>query len=336
MSAYPNIQHIAVIAGGDSSEAQISMLSAATAMENLPTHRYKPFLIVMKGKEWILEYEGNKYPVNKDDFSVIIDGYPGLKDNKVTFDLAFILIHGTPGEDGLLQGYFDMLGIPYSTPSQLASTITFNKWTCNTLLASMGFKCAQSVLLRPNDEVNSTEIANKLGIPCFVKPNDGGSSFGAAKVDSETDIPTAVANAFEHGKEVIVEAYLKGTEVTCGIFRHKDGIQVLPITEIVTENDFFDFEAKYKGESDEITPARISDEMTAKVQAITQEVYQKLNLKGIARVDFIIMNDVPHIIEVNTVPGQSAESLIPQQAAHAGISLPKLFDMVIEDCLSNP
>jgi D-alanine-D-alanine ligase len=318
--------NIAVIAGGDSHEAQISLLSAATAMDNLDTNKYALFLIVMTGKEWVLDHEGKKYPVNKDDFSVVTD-------RKITFDLAFILIHGTPGEDGLLQGYFDMIGIRYSTPSQLGCTITFDKWVCNTLLTSMGYNCAQSVLLRPGEAINSAAIAEELGLPCFVKPNAGGSSFGAAKVDKTEDIATAIANAFKHGKEVIIESYLKGTEVTCGVFKHKNGVQVLPITEIVTENDFFDFEAKYRGESNEITPARISDEMTAEVQRITKAIYQELNLKGISRIDYIIMDGVPYLIEVNTVPGQSAESLIPQQAAHAGIPLPQLFDMVIEDCI---
>jgi len=314
---------IAIIEGGYSHEKVISLKSATTVFENIDLAKYTPIKVRIDEEGWVAFINENKIPINRDDFSVTINN------EKIKFDFAFIVIHGTPGEDGKLQAYFDMIGLPYSTCNHLAATLTFNKYVCNQFLKSLGITVANAILVRKNEIVEPENILKTVGLPCFVKPADGGSSFGVSKVKEGDELLAAIQKAQEHGTEVLVEAFMEGREFTNGVYLSENGIKVLPITEIITQNEFFDFEAKYLGESQEITPAAINAEMTNRIKQITQEVYQILGLKGICRVDYILVGKEPHVIEVNTVPGLSAQSLIPQMAAYEGISLKELFSEVI-------
>ncbi len=240
------------------------------------------------------------------------------------------MIHGTPGEDGKLQAYFDMVGLPYSTSSHLASTLTFNKFVCNQYLKNFGVKVADAVLIRQNEKYSTQTIIDKVGLPCFVKPADGGSSFGVTKVQKAEELDEAIRLALTHGTQALLERFMQGREVTNGIYKGGEGVKVLPITEIVTNNDFFDFDAKYKGESDEITPADLSNDIAQKVKTETKRIYEILDLDGICRADYILQDNEPYLIEVNTVPGMSNESLIPQMAAHEGVALKDMLSDVIE------
>jgi D-alanine-D-alanine ligase len=320
-------KNIAIIAGGYSGELVVSMKSAETIYNNLPSEKYNRFKIIITQDKWYATINDIKVTVDKNDFSILID------DEKITFDCAYITIHGTPGEDGKLQGYFDMLNIPYSTASQSTSSLTFNKWMCNQVLANNGVKCSKSIILRSKDHTYTEEfILTEVGLPCFVKPNDGGSSFGISKVTKANKLSEAIENAFSQGKEVLIEAFMAGSEVTCGAYKHNGKVFALPITEIVSQNDFFDFDAKYNGLSDEITPARISDELTKEVQELTTYIYQLLDLSGIIRVDYILKNNTPHVIEVNATPGMSQQSIIPQQIAYQeNLELGQLLDWMIEE-----
>lgn len=319
--------NIAVIGGGDSAEIEISVLSQKTVLSNLPESKYNLYKVMLVANRWWVEIDGEKINIDLNDFSFQLGG------KKIKFDFAFVVIHGTPGEDGLLQGYLDLVKVPYNTPDQMSSTLTFNKWACNHLLRSIGFYCAKSWLLRDDNSVPYQEIIKKLGLPLFVKPNDGGSSFGVSKVKKEEDLGVAIQEAFKHGDEVIIEETLNGLEVTCGVITNKGQVMALPVTEIVTENEFFDYEAKYKGLSKEITPARLSDDVYSAVQETTVNVYKALGMKGMSRVDYIIVNNVPYVMEINTTPGLSPESIIPQQARYIGMSLEELFDLVIQESL---
>ena len=319
--------NIAVIDGGFSEEAQISFKSADTIMKNLNNTDYRAHRIRIIDKNWVYDPNGKQLPVDKNDFSVL------LEDKIIRFDCALIVIHGTPGEDGKLQAYFDLIDIPYTTCNHLTSTLTFNKYYCNRVLDSLGFSCAKALLLKTQDDYSDKEIIDYLKLPCFVKPNDGGSSFGASKVTTENTLSEAIKNAFAHGEEVIVEEFLAGTEVTNGVYFNGKQVCPLPITEIVTSNAFFDYNAKYNGESTEITPARISDQLTEKIKSITKEIYEKLGLAGVCRVDYIIRENVPCVIEINTVPGQSAESITPKMAAIEGIRLEALYSTLIEQAI---
>ena len=316
------MKNVAIIEGGYSHEKIISLQSAETVFNNIDSEKYNGIKVRIDEEGWFAFVGDNKIKIDRTDFSA----------GAIRFDVAFIVIHGTPGEDGKLQAYFDMLGIPYTTCSHFAATLTFNKFACNRYLKTFGIKVADAVLVRKNEAINTQEIVAKVGLPCFVKPNDGGSSFGVTKVKNETELQTAIELALAHGTQAIVERFMEGREVTNGIYRNKDGFVSLPITEIVTTNDFFDFEAKYKGESEEITPADLTDELTAKVKAVTTQIVELLAMNGIARADYIIQNNEPYLIEINTVPGMSAASLIPQMAAHQGISLKQLFNEVLEMC----
>lgn len=314
------MKNIAIIEGGYSHEKIISLQSAETVCQNLDREKYRLTKVRIDQKGWFAFSGDERIEVNLNDFSF----------RDIKFDFAFIVIHGTPGEDGKLQAYFDMLKIPYSTCSHLAATVTFDKFVCNQYLKSFGIKVADAVLIRQNENINNQDIINKVGLPCFVKPNDGGSSFGITKVQSENELEHAIKLALEHGTKAIIESFMEGREVTNGIYKNKDGIVVLPITEIVTTNDFFDFDAKYKGESNEITPADLTQEIAEKVKAVTKNIYEILDLDGIARTDYILQDGEPYLIEINTVPGLSGESLIPQMAACEGISLKQIFNEVIE------
>lgn len=314
------MKNIAVLEGGYSHEKVISLLSAETVFQNIDKELYNPIKVRIDEEGWFAFYNEEKIEINRSDFSF----------DNIKFDFAFIVIHGTPGEDGKLQAYFDMLGMPYSSASHLATTLTFNKFVCNQYLKNFGVKVAEAVLIRQGEDFSSNKIIDKVGLPCFVKPADGGSSFGITRVTVENELENAITLALKHGTQAIIESFMQGREVTNGIYKGKNGIKVLPITEIVTTNSFFDFDAKYKGESEEITPADLPLEIEQKVKAETKRIYEILDLDGICRADYIIQEDEPYLIEINTVPGMSDASLIPQMAAHEGIELKTLLSEVIE------
>jgi D-alanine-D-alanine ligase len=320
------MQKIAVVCGGYSGEAEVSMRSAAMVMEHIDLTLYSPVKIVIQKDRWFAEWKGAEWEVNRNDFSVMLDG------EIHQFDGAFIIVHGTPGENGLLQGYFEMLGIPYTTGDVLNMSITFNKKATTTFLKSLGFSVAESVVLYKNEEWNADSILQRVGLPCFVKPNNGGSSIGTSKVKEMGQLVPAIEKAFKEDGQVIIESFLNGTEVTCGVIQWEGKVRALPMTEIVSENEFFDFEAKYKGKSHEITPARIDQALFEEIQNLSEKIYIQLKCRGMIRVDFIIHDGVPHVVEVNTVPGFSAASIIPQQAACVGIDKTALITAVIQSC----
>lgn len=318
---------IAIAAGGDSAEEVISMKTAQTIFDHLDRSSFEVVLVKMRFGEWNALINDQKYPIDKNDFSCEVEGV------KVNFDYVFIAIHGTPGEDGKLQAYFDLLKIPYSSPDHIGSTLTFNKWYCNTLLQQMGYQVAQSHYMRRGESLDEAAVIDKLGLPCFVKPCSCGSSFGISKVKEPADLFPAVSEAFEYDHEIMIESYLAGKEVTCGVYMKGDQVVALPITQIIPKGEFFDYAAKYEGNSQEITPARISVTQTTEVQRIASEIYLKLNLRGIVRVDFMLNENTPYIIEVNAVPGLSAESLVPQQLRAAEIPLNQFFSDIVESTM---
>jgi len=319
-------KNIAIVAGGNQSEVIVSLRSAAGIYSFIDKEKFNPYIVTIIGKEWTVEYEGEKITIDKNDFSFTHNNL------KITFNFAYITIHGMPGEDGKLQGYFDLLEIPYSSCGVLAAALTFNKFFCNSYLKSFGIKVAESILLRKGDSVSAGEVVEKLGLPCFIKPNAGGSSFGVTKVKSAEQILPAIEQAFTEGDEVIMESFLQGTEVTCGIYKTKDKKTVLPVTEVVSENEFFDFDAKYNGQVQEITPARLSEELTKKVQQLTSSIYDIIDAKGIIRVDYIITGgEMIHLLEINAVPGMTATSFIPQQVEAAGLNMMDVMTLVISD-----
>jgi D-alanine-D-alanine ligase len=320
-------KNIAIVAGGDSSEVVVSLKSAAGLYSFIDKEKYNLFIVTIVGKQWQVEWsDQEKIAIDKNDFSFTLNGI------KTTFDFAYITIHGTPGENGILQGYFDLISIPYSCCGVLAAAITFNKFTCNQYLKSFGVNVSESILLREGQTVTNDEIAAKIGLPCFVKPNVGGSSFGVSKVKHIDEIQPAIKKAFSEGSEVLIEAFMEGTELTCGMYKTKDKTVVFPVTEVVPKNEFFDFDAKYKGESDEITPARISEKLTSEVQNLTKKIYEILGCKGIVRIDYIITKeDVINLLEVNTTPGMTATSFIPQQVRAAGLDIKDVMTEIIEN-----
>ncbi len=324
-----NTTSVAIITGGNSSEIVISRKTAENIYNHLDQKLYRSVLITIIGKEWTAIVNGKEYAVDKNDFTVL------TPEEKIEFDCVFIAIHGTPGEDGKLQGYFDLLQIPYTTPNLLNTALTFSKWHCNTLLKQINVNCAAALLVRKGDPINPSAISKRLGFPCFIKPNNAGSSFGISKVKTEEDILPAIEKAFGEDSEVLIESAMIGREVTCGVLNYKGEITALPVTEIVSNNEFFDFEAKYNGASQEITPADLSDQLTKEIQTIVVDIYRKLNMTGIIRIDFILQATGPSVIEINTVPGLTKESLIPQQAAAAGIPLDELFANAVEQAIKN-
>jgi D-alanine-D-alanine ligase len=319
------MKNIAIIMGGYSSEFKISLISGGVVQQYLDKSKYNGFPVhIFKDGWFYADDNGNKFPIDRNDFSVMVDG------KKIKFDAVFNAIHGTPGEDGLMQAYFELLGIPQTSCGYYQAALTFNKRDLLSVLKPYGIKTATSFYLNNGDPIDTGEIVNKVGLPCFVKPNRSGSSFGISKVKAESELDAAIEAAYREDDEVIIESFLDGTEVSVGVINYKGDVTVLPITEIVSENDFFDYEAKYLGKSQEITPARISPEMTEKVSAVAKRVYEILKMTGFSRSEYIIVNNEPHLLEVNTIPGLTTESLLPQQAREAGISLTALFDNAIE------
>jgi D-alanine-D-alanine ligase len=317
---------IAIVAGGDSSEFDISVKSAEEVCKTLSS-RYIVYIIIIRGTNWYWEDKKGRYHnIDKNDFSLQND------DLRIKFDGVFIAIHGTPGENGLLQGYFDMMSIPYTSCGAFSSALTFNKQACKLFLKEYGIQMADAMLIRKGDNIDLTAISHKVGLPCFVKPNDSGSSFGVTKVKQKEGLMPAIETAFKESNDVLIEAFMNGREVACGVVKTKDKTIVLPVTEIISKNEFFDYEAKYTvGRSSEITPADMPISVTNEVQRISLLAYQLLGCKGIVRVDFIVIEEKPYFLEINTVPGMTKESLVPQQAAAAGISLEEFYSLAVEN-----
>ncbi len=323
-------KQIAVVSGGDSGEFGISVQSGLVVAKFLDPNIYKAYPILIKGNEWFHECEHtNSYPVDKNDFSVTIGS------EKIMFDCVFVAIHGTPGEDGKLQGYFDMVGIPYTTCNQATSALTFNKYFCKNFVAYFGIKMAQSLYFSQPDPVTAEKILKKLTLPLFVKPNNGGSSVGMSKVNMESELAPALDRAFKEDNEILVEEFVKGREITCGVLRHKGKLVVLPVTEIVSKKEYFDFEAKYDPAlANEIVPAQIPVEVEKECKETSSMLYEKLNCKGVVRFDYIFNDDGMYFLEVNTVPGLTEASIVPKMAKCQGFTLTELFTMLVEEALS--
>ena len=318
---------IAIVAGGDTSEFYVSLRSAQGVYSFIDKEKYDLYIVEMEGLRWEVQLpDGLKTPVDRNDFS-FMNGT-----EKVKFDFAYITIHGTPGEDGRLQGYFDMLRSPYSCCGVLAAAMTYDKFTCNQYLKAFGVRIAESLLLRQGQSVSDEDVLDKIGLPCFIKPSLGGSSFGVTKVKAREQIQPAITKAFSEAQEVLVEAFMEGTEITCGCYKTKEKSVVFPITEVVTDNEFFDYDAKYNGQVDEITPARISEDLTRRVQTLTSAIYDILGCSGIIRVDYIITSgDKINLLEVNTTPGMTSTSFIPQQVRAAGLDIKDVMTDIIEN-----
>ena len=325
-------RNIAIVCGGDSSEHDVSMRSAQGLYSFFDKERYNIYIVDVKGINWHVEYEdGDVATIDKNDFSFI-----GKDGKAVVFDYAYITIHGTPGENGLMQGYFDLIHLPYSTSGVLVEAMTFNKYVLNNYLRAFGVRVADSILLRLGDEYDEKEIEKRLGMPVFVKPAADGSSFGVSKVKNADQLAPALRVAFMESDEVMIEGYMKGTEISIGCYKTRDKMVVFPATEVVTSNEFFDYDAKYNGQVQEITPARIADETAKRVADETAKIYNILQCKGIIRVDYIISkdaegNDQINMLEINTTPGMTATSFIPQQVRAAGLDIKQVLTDIVEN-----
>ena len=322
-------QNIAIIMGGFSSEAAISIKSGQVVFQHLPKLLYTAYCIHISKEKWVyIAADGKEFLVNTNDFSIVIDG------KTIHFDCVFNAIHGAPGEDGFMQAYFELLDIPHTSCGMYQAALTFNKRDCLNVLKAYDIPTAISYPLNKGDNVNAKAILDRVGLPCFVKANRAGSSFGITKVHQIEDLQSAIDIAFEHDDELIIESFLDGTEVSVGVLRYKGEVLVLPITEIVSENDFFDYEAKYLGKSEEITPARLSKIQEENVKKMAKSIYEILKMDGFSRSEFIFKGDIPYFLEMNTIPGLTEESILPQQAACAGISLSELFTNAIEEAMA--
>lgn len=321
---------IAIVAGGDSSEHDVSLRSAAGILSFMDTSKYTSYIVEISKNEWMVHYGREKCPVDRNDFSFTAD------DGRHTFDFAYITIHGTPGENGILQGYFDLIGMPYSTSDVLVEAMTFNKFVLNTYLRTFPeLQISDSVMLRQGRPIPDTkQLTDRLGLPCFVKPNAGGSSFGVTKVKNPEELLPAIEKAMRESNEVMIERFMQGTEITCGCYRKGDKIITFPITEVVTSQEFFDYDAKYNGKVDEITPARISPATASRVSKMTTDIYRILDCYGIIRIDYILTgekgNETINLLEVNTTPGMTATSFIPQQVRAAGLDIKDVLSDIIE------
>ncbi len=321
------MKNIAIVAGGDSSEYVVSVRSGANVFSAIDRQKFIPWMILIRNGIWsVLENDKEIASVDRGDFSFTLNG------EKIRLEYAYIMIHGTPGEDGILQGYFDMLGIPYSSCGVQSSALTFNKNFCNKYLRSYDIQMARSLRLVTGEKWNPAEVVRELSLPLFVKPSAGGSSFGVTKVKKEEELTAAVDKALQESPEVLVEQFIEGKEFTCGVVKIGDKKLVLPVTEVIPKNEFFDYEAKYTpGMTDEITPARISETLTKKIQSLSSEIYDLCNCKGIVRVDYILKDQIFYFLEINTVPGMTATSFIPQQIKAAGLNLTDLLTEIIEE-----
>ncbi len=323
------MKNVAIIMGGYSSEYKISLKSGEVVYNHIDRTKYNLYKIHILTEGWFyVDEQNNRFVVDKNDFSVTVNN------EKITFDVVFNAIQGTPGEDGLIQAYLKLLNIPQTSCDYYQSALTFNKRDMLSVLKPYGIKTAISYYLNQGDVIAEDQIIQRVGLPCFVKPNKSGSSFGISMVKDSEQLLPAIEKAYAEDDEIIIESYLKGTEVSVGVIKYQNETIVLPMTEIVSENDFFDYEAKYEGKSSEITPARISEEEKVKVEDVAKRIYTILKMDGFSRSEFILVNGEPFLLEMNTVPGLTTESILPQQANVAGISLNQLFDIAIELALT--
>lgn len=321
-------KNIAIIMGGYSSEVEISLKSGNVVYQNLSKEKYNAYRVHILKNKWVALNEDNEeFPINKHNFSTEING------KNIQFDAVFNAIHGNPGEDGTILAYFDLIGLKHTSAPFYQMALTFNKRDCLSVVKEYGIKTATSYYLNKGDAINVNEIIEKVGLPCFIKPNNAGSSFGISKAKTEEEILPAIEVAFKEDSQILIESFLDGKEYTIGVFHYKGEVKVLPITEIISENDFFDYEAKYLGKSKEITPAEIDSELQQKLEETAKKAYIALNMSGFSRTEYIVVNNEPYFLEMNTVPGMTTASILPQQAAAAGISLPDLFDNAIEMAL---
>jgi len=320
-------KNIAILMGGNSSEVEISIQSGNQIFDNIDRNKYNPYKVLLKGKDWLVSNELiDNVPINKNNFSII------LQNQEINFDCVFIIIHGTPGEDGKLQGYFDLLDIPYTTSGVLTSALTFDKFACKNFLNAFNILSPKSILISKSENISPKYLTEIFDFPFIIKPNNGGSSFGISIVNSFEEITLALQKAFSEDTELIIEEYIAGIELTCGLFKTKKGKIILPITEIVSKNAFFDYEAKYTPEmADEIIPARISNNIKEKCEKISSLIYDNLNCKGVVRIDYILKDNNLYFLEVNTIPGMSKNSIVPRQAKAHGISLEELVSILIEN-----
>ncbi|MCF0191605.1 MAG: D-alanine--D-alanine ligase [Marinilabiliaceae bacterium] len=325
--------NVALVYGGYTSEAGVSARSKDGLMKMMDRKKHNIVPVNITTTSWIAEPEGEAMqPINRDDFSYINE-----KGEKIEFACAYITIHGNPGENGQLGGYFEMIGMPYSTCPSITSAMTYDKFICNTFLRGLGVNLAKSIMVESVNQMEASDIVREVGLPCFIKPAAGGSSFGVTKVKSENEIVPAIQKALNESPWVLIESLLTGTEVTCGLYKTKRGTVIFPLTEVVSENEFFDYEAKYTpGKAQEITPARVSDEVRDKVWATASRIYDLMHMRGIVRIDFIIREDgEPFMLEVNTTPGMTLTSFIPQQIKAAGMKTEDVFNDVIDELVSD-
>ena len=321
-------KNIAIIMGGYSSEVNISLKSGSVVYQHLSRDNYIPYRVHILKNKWVcLDENDAEYPIDKSDFSTTING------QKIKFDCIFNAIHGNPGENGVILAYFQLLGIKHTSAPFYQMALTFNKRDTLSVVKAYGIKTATSVYLNRGDNIDEDTIIETVGLPCFVKPNNAGSSYGISKVHKKDDLQTALDVAFKEDTEILIESFLDGTEVSIGVIEYNGSIKVLPATEIVSENDFFDYEAKYLGKSSEITPARLTEIQWKNLNATAEKVYKILNMSGFSRSEYIFVGDEPYFLEMNTVPGLTSESLLPQQAREAGITLEELFGSAIEQAL---
>jgi D-alanine-D-alanine ligase len=320
--------NVAIVCGGDSGEYDVSVKSGEQVFHQLDREKFIPFLVGISKKGWVCRMDGKDVPVDKDHFTFFLDG------KTIRFDVVFNAIHGTPGEDGKLQGYFDMIGIPYTSSGVTTSALTFNKSFCKKVVASMGVRTANSVHLFRRMEDPVYAIWEEIAFPCFVKPNNGGSSVGMSKVSKVEELEAALERAFQEDEEVLVEDLIQGRELTCGLVRSEGKVIAFPVTEIISKTDFFDYEAKYKeGLAEEVVPANIPEDVSEKCRNISIGLYEKLNCRGVVRFDYIYSNYEFYFLEVNTVPGLSEQSIVPKMARAYGWTMTELFTRMIEECL---
>jgi D-alanine-D-alanine ligase len=322
-------KNIAIIMGGYSSEVHISIKSGNVVYNYLNKEKYTPFRVLILKEKWVvLDAAENEYLIDKNDFSFVLDG------KHVVFDCVFNAIHGAPGENGQILAYLDLINLKHTSAPFYQMALTFNKRDTLSVLKTYGIKAATSMYLNKGDVIQIDEIIEKVGLPCFIKPNNAGSSYGISKAHAHKDILPAIAIALKEDSEILIESFLDGTEVSVGIIQYEGKTKVLPITEIVSENDFFDYQAKYEGKSQEVTPARISNAQQKKLEETAKKIYKILNISGFSRAEFIFVDEEPYFLEINTVPGFTEESILPQQAKAAGISLEALFENAIETALN--
>ena len=321
-------KNIAIIMGGYSSEIDISIKSGNVVYSHLNKEKFNAFRVLILKEKWVvLDAQENEFLIDKNDFSFT------KKNIKTTFDCVFNAIHGAPGENGELLAYFNLINLKHTSAPFYQMALTFNKRDTLSAVKAYGIKTATSIYLNKGAKINLDHIIATVGLPCFIKPNNAGSSYGISKVHTKNEILPALEKAYKEDSEILIESFLDGTEVSVGVIQYKGETKVLPITEIVSENDFFDYEAKYEGKSQEITPARISLALQDKVEKVAKKVYEILNISGFSRSEFIFVDSEPYFIEINTVPGLTEESILPQQAQVAGISLAELFESAIEAAL---